>query len=113
MLVLLLAAALTDAQLVARATAPFEKGPMQGRHEVLGRWRGQDVVADYPCSDLCPAYTVRLVHLALLPDTACTAAGGVALSEAVPMGIATGHQRFCVPAPLAAPAVLARSRTGG
>jgi hypothetical protein len=93
---------LTDAALVAYAAAPFDKTAMMGRRVDLGRHRGVPVVAEFPCSDVCPAYTVRIVHYAVAPGAACDAAGGVTEAREVPYGIATHEEPFCIPRPLAA-----------
>ena len=92
---------LTDAALVAYAAAPFDKAAMMERQVELGRHRGVPVVAEFPCSDVCPAYTLRIIHYAVAPGAACDAAGGVTQAWLVPFGIGTREERFCIPAPLA------------
>jgi hypothetical protein len=95
-------AVLTDAALVAYAAAPFDKAAMMERRVELGRHRGVPVVAEFPCSDICPAYTVRIIHYAVPPGAPCDAAGGVTETRQVPFSIATREEAFCVPKVLAA-----------
>jgi hypothetical protein len=92
---------LTDADLVAYAAASYDHRAMMGKHIILGLHRGVAVVAEFPCSDVCPDYTTRIIHYDLAPGAACEAAGGVTQSRGVPMGIAVMKRDFCVPKPLA------------
>jgi len=94
-------AVLTDDALVAYAAAPYNKAAMMERTVDLGRHRGVPVVAEFPCSDVCPAYTVRIIHYAVPPGAPCDAAGGVTQTWQVPFGIGTREEAFCVPGPLA------------
>ncbi len=71
-MLLLLAAAisvsqpvLSDAYVIAAASGPYDKAAPAARHRRLGSHHGIDVIAEYPCSDLCPAYTTRIVHYGL------------------------------------------------
>ena len=93
-------AALTDADVLAAATGPYDKRAKMQTHAHLGHHHGVAVVVDYPCSDLCPAYTTRIVHYDLDPGPACAAAGGVERVAVVPHGIAAMPRTFCVPAVL-------------
>jgi hypothetical protein len=58
-------------------------------------------VADFPCSDLCPAYTTRIIHYDVAPGPPCDAAGGVTQLRLVPFSIGTREEAFCIPKPLA------------
>jgi hypothetical protein len=88
---------LTDEQIVGAARAPFDKKAKMGRHEVLGQVGKVNVVADYYCSDVCPDYTMRVVHFDAKPGKACQAAGGFVKTYIVPRGIAAVPEAFCVP----------------
>jgi hypothetical protein len=92
---------LSDADLIAYAARPFDKQAMMEQHIVVGVHRGVPVIADFPCSDVCPNYTTRIIHYDLAPGPACTAAGGVVQSRRVPYSIAMIEKDFCVPRPLA------------
>src|SRR5947208_16993159 len=91
----------SDAQLVLYAATAFDKRRMMFRREAIGLHRGTLVVADFPCSDVCPVYTRRIIHYDVAPD-ACSRAGGVVVAETYPLGIAVTKRDFCEPAVLAA-----------
>jgi hypothetical protein len=92
---------LSDAELVAYAARPYDHAAMMFKHVVLGVNHGQTVVADFPCSDLCPDYTTRIIHYDLEPGAPCAAAGGVTVTRRVPYSIAMIDKDFCVPKALA------------
>lgn len=93
---------LDDAALVAYAARPFDKQAMMGQTVELGRNHGMPVVAWFPCSDVCPQYTVRIIHYRLPPGADCAASGGVVRKVAVPVAITVLQKSFCVPQALAA-----------
>ena len=88
---------LDDAALKAYAAKPFDKHALMGQTVELGRNHGLPVVAEFPCSDVCPQYTVRIIHYRLPPGGDCTAAGGVEETVGVPVAIAVLPKTFCVP----------------
>lgn len=92
---------LSDADLIGYAASPFDHAAMMGRRIAVGRHRGVAVVADFPCSDICPQYTRRIVHYDVPPGAACEAAGGVTQNREVPYSIAVVQKPFCIPKPLA------------
>lgn len=92
---------LSDADLIAYAARPFDKAAMMEQRLVVGLHHGVPVVAEFPCSDVCPDYTTRIIHYDLAPGPACAAAGGVVKSRRVPYSIAMIEKDFCVPRPLA------------
>jgi hypothetical protein len=59
------------------------------------------VVVDYPCSDLCPQYTKRIVRYDVPPGPECARIGGVDQDRVVPRGIGVATVTYCVPAVLA------------
>src|SRR4051794_34752609 len=91
---------ISDARIAAIDASPFDRRAMMFRHELLGLNRGMRVVADYPCSDICPEATVRIIHFDRPPGRGCEAAGGVTASRMVPRSIAVVRMDFCVPAVL-------------
>jgi len=93
---------LDDAALQAYAARPFDKHAMMGQTVELGRNHGVPVVAEFPCSDVCPQYTVRIIHYRLPQGAQCAAAGGVEQSVGVPVAIAVLPKTFCVPKTLVA-----------
>jgi hypothetical protein len=92
---------LDDAALAAYAAQPFDKRAMMGQTVELGRNHGLPVVAEFPCSDVCPQYTVRIIHYRLPPGADCADAGGIQKSVLVPVAIAVLPRDFCVPRALA------------
>ncbi len=74
---------------------------MMFKQERLGRHHGVAVVADFPCGDVCPDYTTRIIHYDVAPGPACAKAGGVEEIKMIPRGIAVMRQPFCVPKVLA------------
>jgi len=93
---------LDDAALAAYAAKPFDKHAMMGQTVELGRNHGMPVVAEFPCADVCPQYTVRIIHYRVPAGTDCASAGGVPKSVGVPVAIAVLPKTFCVPKALVA-----------
>jgi hypothetical protein len=93
--------ALSDADLVRYQASAFDKRAMMFKHVRLGLHHGVAVVADFPCGDLCPEYTTRIIHYDVTPGPACAKAGGVEEPRMIPRGIAVTRQPFCVPGVLA------------
>ena len=91
---------ISDARIAAIAASPFDRRAMMFHHELLGLNRGMRVLADYPCSDVCPDATVRIIHYDRPPGPGCEAAGGVTASRMVPISIAVQRVDYCVPAVL-------------
>jgi hypothetical protein len=90
-----------DADILAYSARPFDKAAMMGKRDLVGMHNGVAVVADYPCSDVCPAYTTQIVHYDAEPGPACDKAGGVVEMRVVPIAIAVQMKPFCVPQVLA------------
>jgi hypothetical protein len=78
------------------ASKPYDKNSVPKR-EVLGVLDGAEVVVDYICSDICPNYTVRIIHFGVEPGPGCRAIDGVEREVIVPRGIAAGPRAFCFP----------------
>jgi len=92
---------LSDEALIVYASQPYDKGAMEFHHDVLGIHHGTEVVADFPCSDICPTYTVRIIHYSVEPGPDCDRIGGVTQIRTVPVSIAVMRRPFCVPKVLA------------
>jgi hypothetical protein len=90
-------AQLSDADLTAYAAKTYDKAAMMEQQVTLGVHHGVTVVVDFPCSDICPDYTTRVIHYTIGPGPACTAAGGVSVIRMVPYSIAEVEEEFCVP----------------
>jgi len=89
---------LGDADLVRYAASKFDARKMMFRHETVGRYRGTLVVADFPCGDVCPDYTRRIIHFAVEPEACGRTPGGVIVEETVPRGVAVQRRLYCEPA---------------
>ena len=92
---------LSDADLVRYAASKFDARQMMFRHETVGLYRGTLVVADFPCGDVCPTYTRRIIHFAVEPEACGRTPGGVVVEETVPRGIAVQRRPYCEPAVIA------------
>ncbi len=88
---------LRDDDLIRFQAATYDKSLLQGTRVIIGRHHGATVVADFPCSDVCPNYTTRIVHYELEPGQSCTGIGGVERWAMVPAGVAAHRDKFCVP----------------
>jgi hypothetical protein len=91
---------LSDADILRYAATRFDARKMMFHREVVGRHRGTLVVADFPCGDVCPQYTQRIIHYDV-GLSSCPRIGGAIVQESVPHGIAVLRQPFCEPAVLA------------
>ena len=87
---------ISEASLLEYATTPYEKRPFEPR-QVLGQINDVTVVADFICADVCPDYTVRIIHFDVEPGPKCARAGGVEKSVVVPIAIAATTRAFCFP----------------
>lgn len=86
---------LSDDDILRYQTERFDQAELVGKTIRLGAHRGNPVVADHPCGDVCPQYTVRIVRYEV-PIENCEQAGGVIEYRMIP-SIAPSVQKFCVP----------------
>jgi hypothetical protein len=87
---------ISDAGLLRFARSRFDPYKRTDRMRVLGIHRGTLVVVDYPCGDVCPAYTKRIVHYDV-PREACERVGGTIVNELIPRGPAVMPIPYCEP----------------
>ncbi len=88
--------ALSDEELLKYAKSSFDKGKMMGKDFILGYHNGIPVRVSFPCSDICPQYTIRVIRYDInLGD--CESVGGVIKSIYVPFAIAVKAEAFCFP----------------
>lgn len=87
---------ITDEQLITFLKDKSTLWDMSNKRSVLGNHNGNRVVADHPCSDLCPMYTVRVVHYDL-PLDKCKEKGGLIAEVEIPVSITRGVNDYCVP----------------
>lgn len=90
------------AALQAWASQPWDKAALMHTTVAVGHYGGVPVVAEHPCSDVCPQYTVRIIHYQLPADASCASVGGVEKEVLVPIAITVRPKTFCVPEPLVA-----------
>jgi hypothetical protein len=95
-------AQMDGAALQAWAGKPWDKAALMNTTVELGRYRNVPVVAEFPCSDVCPQYTVRIIHYQLPPEASCASVGGVEKEVLVPIAITVRSKTFCIPEPLVA-----------
>ena len=95
------AGAIDDAALRAYAASDFDKAARMHTTVELGLHHGQRVVAEFPCSDVCPQYTVRIIHYRLADGVSCASIGGVETEILVPVAITVRKKTFCVPKAIA------------
>jgi hypothetical protein len=95
-------AQMNAAALQAWASQPWDKAALMHTTVAVGRYNGVSVVAEHPCSDVCPQYTVRIIHYELPPEASCASVGGVEKEVLVPIAIAVRPKTFCIPEPLVA-----------
>jgi hypothetical protein len=89
--------AIGDRAIAAYAARPYDKARMMGRREILGIHNGVRVVVDFPCGDICPDYTTRIIHYDVAVGPACARARGVVRHAIVAQGPAASRRPFCVP----------------
>ena len=86
----------SDAELVARANAVMSVKDAPA-DRMLGSHKGVPVIIDVRCGDVCPQYTVRIIHYVIGPGPDCTKLGGDTANVMVPVSITSRPQAFCVP----------------
>jgi hypothetical protein len=94
--------AVADADLLAYSRSPFDKAEMMHKTVVLGTHLGNKLIAEFPCSDVCPDYTARVIRYDLAAGEVCVAKGGALREVYVPYGIAMVKREYCIPPILAA-----------
>ncbi len=87
---------ISDEQLLQYAKSSFDKKEVWGKDFILGYHNDIPVRVSFPCSDVCPDYTIRIVRYDVdLSD--CTSIGGEIKSIHVPVGIGAMAKEFCFP----------------
>ena len=86
---------IAEDRLLAYATGPFDSMLFHERPFVLGTLGGVEVVVSSSCSDLCPAYTTRIIHFDVPEGRSCTDIGGV--ERAQQLGGWGGELTRCFP----------------
>lgn len=88
---------LTDEDLLNYAKSFNEsKESMVFDNFILGYHQGVPVRAWFPCSDICPDYTVMVLHYNISIEE-CESINGSVTSLYIPVGIGASMEDFCVP----------------
>ena len=87
---------LTDQDILDYATAEYDKEEMMFQKVELGSHNGMLLIAEFPCSDLCPDYTTRVIRYDV-ENEECEALGGVLQMVFVPSDIAMVEEEYCFP----------------
>ena len=77
---------LSDEALRQYAASAFGQAEKMHKREVLGVHHGATVIAEYPCAEFCPNYTIRVIRYDLLPGVSCASAGGAFTNICTPDG---------------------------
>ena len=92
--------ALSDNDILSAAMKAYDKRQKENTKEFIGIHDGKKVIAIYPCGDICPDYTKRVIHYAINIDD-CEENGGVIKQVRVTRGRSSNKESFCVPKVLA------------
>ena len=88
---------ISDDEIRQAYSATYNKRWMMDKTVILGTRNGVKLIAEYPCSDLCPDSTTRIIHYDIEPGPECTKIGGTSRMEAVPISVAVAVRPFCEP----------------
>lgn len=90
---------LSDQELIDYARSDFDKEEMAFKELVLGKHNDVDVLVSFPCSDLCPENTTRIIRYDIDSKltNVCEIAGGEVKSILVPIAITVLPEAFCFP----------------
>ena len=87
---------LSDEELLRYAKSPFDKEKMMFKDFIIGYHNGIPVRVSFPCSDVCPDYTKRIISYNVSLSN-CKSIGGEIDSIYVPFGITAMAKEFCFP----------------
>ena len=86
----------TDQEILEYAQAAYNKEEMMNQNIIIGMHNDLEVHAWFPCSDLCPEYTTRIIYYDT-PKEECLNKGGIIKTYLVPVAISVQEQEFCIP----------------
>ncbi len=92
-------APLTTEELVGFARSYIDKDKLMFKDLEIGSYNGHKIRVSYPCGDICPADTVRIIRYDIL-GSECAGAGGELRRILVPIGRAVTSKEFCFPKPI-------------
>jgi len=91
---------LSNQDILSVAMTDYDKRKKANTEEMIGIHNNKKVVAIYPCGDICPNYTKRVIHYAINIKN-CKKNDGVIKEIRVTRGRASNSESFCVPKVLA------------
>ena len=91
---------LSDEELQAYGTSRYDKREFMSKTLELGTHRNTTILVEFPCSDICPDYTVRVIHYVIPQGKTCSEIGGIVRKFKVPAGPAMHFEEFCFPEPI-------------
>lgn len=87
---------LSDADLITYVESDFNKEEMMFKEVVIGKHNNTPVLVTFPCSDVCPEATKRIIQYDV-ESNLCESVGGELKSILVPVAITVMPQEFCFP----------------
>lgn len=87
---------LTDEELLAYAQSSFDKKEMMFKDVIIGTHNGTSVRVTFPCADLCPDYTTRVIRYDVDVEQ-CGTVDGVVKALYIPNAAGLAYQTFCFP----------------
>lgn len=87
---------LTDEELLEYAQSSFDKKEMMFKDMIIGTHNGTSVRVTFPCADLCPDYTTRVMRYDV-DVSQCASVGGAVKALYVPIAAGLANQTFCFP----------------
>lgn len=87
---------LTDKDLLDYARSDFNKTQMMFKDIMIGKHNNIPVKVSFPCGDVCPEYTIRIIRYDV-NLTNCSQVNGEIKSVLIPAGIAVLPKEFCFP----------------
>lgn len=91
---------LSDDDLLRYGRSSYSKAGMMFKEIQLGLHHNIPVKVSFPCGDICPDYTTRIIYYDV-DIVKCEENGGVVSEVAVPVSIAMEKKSFCIPKVLA------------
>ena len=87
---------LSDSELLTFATTAYDKSEKMNTREALGQHNKMIVVAEYPCGDICPYYTKRIIHYDISIEN-CSEIIGVQKDISIFKGRSGRIKSYCIP----------------
>ena len=92
--------ALTNNRILKFAMEPYAKSAKMNTTEILGTHNKNILQVIYPCGDICPDYTKRIIHYKIEMKN-CKNIGGIIKKKRIVRGRASNIESFCVPVVIA------------